>query len=769
MALSASGGDIHPAGKHKAHRRRKAKGDGTHPHPHEQVFAVAPNFSLYIVDTTVVCFYSEHRKFFLHGELFVSLASAIASGSTYWALLHEMLPGFPPEMVKGALQRLVDRRFVIPVERLRQVAAAPYWASIGLSLGAAERNLAGVRVRVETLAVSGEAELCAALSDLGVRLVNRSADLTVTLVSDYLEASLAARNRERVGRKSWLPVQLPGIAPLVGPLFRVEGGPCWACLADRMKWNREVKAFLDRTGARRLIASPLTAHMVGQSAAQFAALEIAKAIATNFQTDLCDHIISFDLLGSTIARHYVAARPQCVVCGRQDLRDPSRAPAPLELHTGGKVVITSGGYRTVSPAATLARYRKHVSPLTGVVSRIEPLDADLSLNTSYLAIHNFSPRPSSVGELTSGVSSESYGKGSTAEQAQVSALMEAIERYSGIFQGDEIRVRKRYLDFAPGEAIAPNDVMLFSKSQYARDVSRDDANTVPANFDPSLEMDWSPVWSLRDECLRYLPTSLLYYFYAGPGDDQTTADSNGCAAGNTIEEAIVQGFLELVERDAYAIWWYNRLSMGGLDLNQVQDSYILDLQLQLTEADRRLWVLDITSDLGIPTFVAISHWKEGKDEFIEFGSGAHFDTRIAALRAITELNQFFSITRTARRNSRGADFNGSTAWRLEEHLYLLPNGEPKLRPDFSVSFATLDKREQVLACMQLARQQGLDFLVLNQTRPDIEVPVVRVLVPGLRHFYRRFGPGRLYDVPVKLGFRNEPLSEGDLNPLFPPT
>ena len=70
---------------------------------------------------------------------------------------------------------------------------------------------------------------------------------------------------------------------------------------------------------------------------------------------------------------------------------------------------------------------------------------------------------------------------------------------------------------------------------------------------------------MRDKRFKYLPTSLLYFFYRGPG--QINADSNGCAAGNTLAEAIVQGFLELVERDSYAIWWYNRLQREQLDLD----------------------------------------------------------------------------------------------------------------------------------------------------------------------------------------------------------
>ena len=103
-----------------------------------------------------------------------------------------------------------------------------------------------------------------------------------------------------------------------------------------MNRNREVKAFLDRTPARRVAASPLARDALGQSAIELASIEIAKAIATGFRTDLNDHIVSLDLLGSTIARHYVAARPQCPACGRKALRDPRRAPVPVELGAGGK-------------------------------------------------------------------------------------------------------------------------------------------------------------------------------------------------------------------------------------------------------------------------------------------------------------------------------------------------------------------------------------------------------------------------------------------------
>jgi len=734
----------------------------------------APNFTVYVLPPDVVCLYSEDRKFFLHGELYCALASAIGKGGkSVRELVHELGQDFPNDKIHEALKRLFDRRYILPASRSSAGAVAAYWASLGLSPETAERNLQRCRVRIQSIDVQGATELAVALRGLGVRVVKRSPDLTVTVVSDYLEGRLAELNRRHLSdRTPWVLVQPSGIFPLVGPVFSPFKSCCWTCLADRMKRNREVRAFLDRGQARCLAVSPLARHTLGQNGIQLAAVEIAKAIATDFRTELRDHIVSLDLLGSTIVKHYVAARPQCPSCGRKKLRDPSRTPVPVELGAGSKLVMTSGGYRTVSPGATVARFRKHVSPLTGVVSRLERIEADLPLNTNYYATHNFSVPAATANELRAGLSgSGSAGKGSTAEQGEASALMEAIERYSGIYQGDEIRKTRRFTDFPSGDAILPNDVLLFSDAQLRDWMSTSDPDegpSTPALFDRSAQIEWSPVWSLRDKRFKHLPTSLLYFFYRGPG--QIFADSNGCAAGNTIEEAIVQGFLELVERDSYAIWWYNRLPRPQVDLGQFNDSYVRDLQSQLTETGRRLWVLDVTSDLGIPSFVAIAHWMHDSQENIEFGSGAHFDTRIALLRALTELNQFLSIgLMGGGRAGEQSSLDGSTPLRIEDHPFLTPSDDPAVQPGFGSKVGRLNSREQVSACVRLAKRKGLDFLVLNQTRPDIDVPVVRVIVPGMRHFYRRFAPGRLYDVPVKLGLRDRPLPENELNPLHPHT
>jgi ribosomal protein S12 methylthiotransferase accessory factor len=751
------------------------RGNGATQFGSKDVPQFAPNFSVYVLPPDAVCLYSEDRKFFLHGELYCALASAIGAGKRVGDIFRELERDFPFDKIQEALKRLVERRYIVPKRQSSANAtAAGYWASLGLPPGVAEKNLQKCRVRIQSIDVKGAKELGAALAKFGVRVVKRSADLTVTLVNDYLEAQLAELNRQHLSDGTpWLLVQPSGIFPLVGPVLRPGKGACWTCLAERMKRNREVKALLDRKQTRCVAVSPLRRDTLGQGGIQLAAVEIARAIATDFRTPLSDHVISLDLLGSTIVKHYLAARPQCPSCGKKKLRDPRRKPVPVELAAGAKLVMTSGGYRAVSSRATVARFRKHVSPLTGVVSRLERIEADLPLNTNYYAGHNFSGPSESVHELRAGLSGGSYGKGSTAEQGEASALMEAIERYSGIFQGDEIRVTRRFTDFPRGDAIVPNDVLLFSAAQYRRSqtpLNDDDVTPTPAPFDPSAKIDWSPVWSLRDQRFKYLPTSLLYFFYrGGPAADEIHADSNGCAAGNTLEEAIVQGFLELVERDSYAIWWYNRSQREELDLGQFNDSYVHDLKTQLAATGRRLWVLDITSDLGIPSFVAMSHAAQDAQDFVEYGSGSHFDARIALLRALTELNQFLSIGLVGGRDAGASSNDGSGPFRLQDHSYLIPNGNPAVRSDFGAKFGDLDTREQAMACVDVAKRQGLDFLVLDQTRPDIEVPVVRVIVPGLRHFYRRFAPGRLYDVPVKLGLRERPILESELNPHHPHT
>src|ERR1700681_767177 len=240
----------------------------------------APNFSVYVLPPDPVCLYSEDRKFFLHGELYCALAAAIGKGGKSFAqLVRALARDFPPDKIQEALARLVERRHVVAASRASAGAVVGYGASLGIPSEAAAQNLQSCRVGIEAIDVQGARELGAALTALGVRVVKRAADLTVTLVGDYLEGRLTETNKQHLAdRTPWLLVQPSGIFPLVGPVLRPGQAACWTCLADRMKRNREIKGLLDRAGARCVAASPLARQPLGQSAIGLAAVQIAEGV-----------------------------------------------------------------------------------------------------------------------------------------------------------------------------------------------------------------------------------------------------------------------------------------------------------------------------------------------------------------------------------------------------------------------------------------------------------------------------------------------------------
>ena len=158
----------------------------------KDVAQFAPNFTVYVLPPDQVCLYSEDRKFFLHGELYCALATAIGKGGkSLQQLAAELTKRFPPEKVEEALKRLMERRYIVEASPTSNTVQAAYWASLGMPLGMAEQNLANCRVRVEAINVHGAKEFTKALTELGVRVVagRGAADLTITLANDYLEAN----------------------------------------------------------------------------------------------------------------------------------------------------------------------------------------------------------------------------------------------------------------------------------------------------------------------------------------------------------------------------------------------------------------------------------------------------------------------------------------------------------------------------------------------------------------------------------------------------
>src|SRR5262249_17501078 len=100
-------------------------------------------------------------------------------------------------------------------------------------------------------------------------------------------------------------------------------------------------------------------------------------------------------------------------------------------------------------------------------------------------------------------------------------------------------------------------------------------------------------------------------------------------------------FLEIVERDAVALWWYNRARRPPVELASFRENYFEDLEEFYRILGREMFVLDICADYPIPVFAAVSHGKEAENDLL-LGFGAHLEPRIAIGLALTEMNQFLA-------------------------------------------------------------------------------------------------------------------------------
>ncbi len=359
-----------------------------------------------------------------------------------------------------------------------------------------------------------------------------------------------------------------------------------------------------------------------------------------------------------------------------------------------------------------------------------------------------------------GLRAPCVGKGMTETQARASALGEAVERYSAVFRGTEARVRTSYRKLNQ-EAIHPNMCMNFSDRQYREreEWNRREAenNWVPEVFDEERETEWTPVWSLTEKRFKHLTTAYCYFGYPFSADhDFCRPDSNGNAAGVNLEEAILHGFLEVVERDSVALWWYNRARRPRVDLSSFGEPYFQALEELYRILGREMHVLDIMADFPIPAFAAVSRVGTGEDDFL-LGFGAHLEPRTAIARALTEMNQSLvgSIAGQMQRFFVGEP--------LEDAFLTPAPAAVKTRRDYARPDSE-DPRDGWRTCVELARKRGLETLVLDQTRADARMRTVKVIVPGMRPWWARFGPGRLYDVPVKIAWQELPLLEGQLNP-----
>lgn len=738
-----------------------------------------PRFHVEVIPDEGVFASSEQGGFVLTDELEILLAPLLDGQRTLDELVSTLQGRLEPMQVVRALMSMRHRGLLVDAGFDGRSEQSVFLDLLEDDTAAATERLGAAVVSLRSFGQLDPNPLISALQGLGLRVALDSEDgVRMVLTDDYLRAELDQLNANALDdQRPWLLVAVGGRGIGLGPLFVPQRTGCWRCLADRQRGLRNVGVYVQaRTGRSAPVAPPAaTLPTTLALALNLAATEVYKWIATGQADHLEGQVRTLDMISLDWQTHRLVRRPQCTACGVQ--KHP-RAATELILESRKKVFTADGGHRCATPERTFERLAHHISPVTGIVASIHEA---YSVNLAGAPVRNYIARyaTASLGHDLRTMQDALYrragGKGRTAAQAKMSALGESIERYAGIFQGDEPRICAS-LDHLGEQAIHLHACTNYSDAQFAarEHSNRSSSNStwIAAPFDPSAEIEWSPLWSLTHGRTRYLPTAYCYYGYAEHHRlEFARANSNGCSAGGNLEEAILQGFMELIERDGVALWWYNRLSRRAVELESFDEPYIGQLREFYRSIHRELWVLDLTSDLDIPIFAAVSRRTDKPAEDLIVGFGAHLDPRAAFLRALTELNQ--SLPPVADVDAEGQGYVGVNYrairwWKtatIANQPYLVPaqSRAPRVCSDYRDQSSD-DLREDISTCVQRVRARGMEMLILDQSRADVELAVVKVVVPGLRHFWPRFGPGRLYDVPVAMGELSAPRDERELNP-----
>ncbi len=362
-----------------------------------------------------------------------------------------------------------------------------------------------------------------------------------------------------------------------------------------------------------------------------------------------------------------------------DLGDGSAAHHPV---TALPHCPACGGRVAVLPDDVPARLARQESALTGILAPPLMISPEPGLHLAFAAAQLGGPAgPAAPAPLVVAVA----GKGRRPEDAVLRARAEAVERHSGAWAGDRPVHRAPARDL-PGAILPPG-------------VAGDEV------------IDWCEARSVLDGTPRWLAAATAWYGYRDAArPDLGPAHSIGCAAGPTSEAAILAGLMELVERDALARWWHGMRAVPGL-----------------AESDGG-WLLALPHPLNLPVIVALATDPSG---VVVLGAAADIEAGRAAERARLERGQI-AVLMAAERHGLIVDpvdpLHARLAnWRADTDIA----ASTWLRPSGALNLHDLPPVGGLPACIDRLRAAGHDLVVLDQTRPEIGVPVVRVVVPGM--------------------------------------
>ncbi|MBR0797917.1 YcaO-like family protein [Bradyrhizobium jicamae] len=212
--------------------------------------------------------------------------------------------------------------------------------------------------------------------------------------------------------------------------------------------------------------------------------------------------------------------------------------------------------------------------------------------------------------------------------------------------------------------------------------------------------------------------------------------SVGVAAGPTSEWAVMRAILELIERDAAALWW-----MGGrpgkqlpLDGAAMREAVRLMEFLRQQTQSRASWLLDITTDLGIPVVAALSCNHRGRQ--LAYGLAARLTLKEAAHAAILELCQTelaIQLAEIKRAESGQDSLAPSDLAHLERDAAIDASHCDLLHPRGISTTRDQAAGEEPLDVLAKAMSiSGIETSLINMTRPQFGIPVMRAIAPGLQ-------------------------------------
>jgi ribosomal protein S12 methylthiotransferase accessory factor len=343
----------------------------------------------------------------------------------------------------------------------------------------------------------------------------------------------------------------------------------------------------------------------------------------------------------------------------------------------------------------------------------------------------------------SGAVSVYAGKGAEKDQAEASAMMEAFERYSAeMKETDKEKIIVSSIEDMKGEKF------IDPKSLYL-------PNNITEDILQVTTLEWYPCIDIVSEEEYYVPANAIFHPYI-PANKSATAlfkgNTNGLASGNVIEEAVLHGIFEVVERDAWSIFELVHKNKRQIDNDSITNPIIRSMLNKFNSQNINIKLMDITSDTGIPTVTASSDDDTLKDPaLLCLGVGTHLDPDIAIIRALTEVAQSRATQiHGTREDTTRANFMRKAGYeRMKKinHMYYEDEKNKISREDMNDLSGNSSLKEDIEVCKDNLIKCGLDkILYTDLTRPEIDISACRVVIPG----------AELYTIdPTRLGIRYE--------------